>query len=176
MSKSYKEILPQIKAFVLDIDGVMTDGGLTIMPDGELLRTMNVKDGYAMQLAIKRGFKIFVISGGKNESVRLRLNGLGITDVVLGTHEKLEKIREFLDMYDMKMEELLYMGDDIPDLEAMNAVGLATCPNDAVPEIRNISDYISPFKGGKGCVRDIIEQTLKVQNCWLEESHQSYIA
>ncbi len=166
MSKSYKEIMPQITTFIFDVDGVLTDGTVTIFPDGELVRKMNIKDGYALKTAVQKGYNVCIISGGTNEGVRTRLNGLGITDIYLGAHHKTEQLEEYLDINNIKPEHVLYMGDDIPDYPVMKLVGLATCPKDAVPEIQDISHYISQKKGGNGCVRDVLEQVLKVQDKW----------
>lgn len=166
MEKSYKEFLTQITTFIFDVDGVLTDGSIQIGTNGELLRTMNIKDGYAMKYAREQGYTICVISGGKNEGVRHRLKGLGITDIYLGCPDKVEQMEEFLDIYDIQPKEVLYMGDDLPDLYAMTKAGLPCCPQDAVAEIKEISKYISHKKGGKGCVRDVIEQVLKVQGKW----------
>lgn len=166
MSKSYKEIMRQITTFIFDVDGVLTDGTVTIFPDGELVRTMNIKDGYALKTAVNKGYNVCIITGGTNEAVRSRLKALGITDIYLGAHNKIEQLDEYLDIYNIKSEHVLYMGDDIPDYPPMKVVGLAACPKDAVQEIQNISAYISQKKGGNGCVRDVIEQVLKVQDKW----------
>lgn len=168
MERNYKEYLASITTFVFDVDGVLTDGSIQISTEGELLRTMDIKDGYAMKHAIDQGFTVAVISGGKNEGVRSRLKGLGLTDVYLGCEDKTEQIDEFMDIYDIRPEQVLYMGDDIPDLYPMKKVAMPTCPQDAVPEIKEISKYISHKKGGQGCVRDVIEQVLKVQGKWLQ--------
>lgn len=166
MEKSYKEIMPQINTFIFDVDGVLTDGTVTIFPDGELVRTMNIKDGYALKTAVDMGFNVCIISGGTNPAVKSRLQALGITDIYLGAHHKTEQFDEYLDIYNIHPSQVLYMGDDIPDIPVMEKCGLATCPKDAVPEVQNISSYISQIKGGKGCVRDVIEQVLKVQDKW----------
>lgn len=166
MSKSYKEIMPQIKTFIFDVDGVLTDGGVHVFENGELVRKMNIKDGYALKSAVDAGYRVCIISGGSNEGVRKRLKGLGITDIYLGAHNKIEQYHELVDMYELKEEEVLYMGDDIPDYPVMNMVGFACCPNDAAPEIQEISHYISNKKGGYGCVRDVIEQIMRVQGLW----------
>jgi len=166
MEKSYKEIMPQITTFIFDVDGVLTDGKVTVFPDGQLIRTMNIKDGYAMKTAIDNGYRICIISGGTNDAVKSRLRGLGVTDIYLGAHDKVEQLDEYLDIYNIKPENVLYMGDDIPDFHVMKLIGLPTCPKDAVPEIQDISLYISQKKGGNGCVRDVIEQVLKVQDKW----------
>jgi len=166
MSKSYKEIMPQITTFIFDVDGVLTDGTVTVFPNGELVRNMNIKDGYALKTAVKKGYKVCIITGGTNEAVRDRLRALGITDIYLGAHNKIEQLDEYLDIYNVNADHVLYMGDDIPDYPVMKRVGLAACPKDAVPEIQDISHYISQKKGGNGCVRDVIEQVLKVQDKW----------
>ena len=169
MEKSYKEYLHHITTFIFDVDGVLTDGTVIINTDGELLRTMNIKDGYALKTAVQQGFNVGIISGGKNEGVRKRLKGLGITDIYLGAHHKVDQLDEYMDIYDIKPENVLYMGDDIPDLPVMQLVGLPTCPQDAVAEIKEVSKYVSFKNGGKGCVRDVIEQVLKVQGKWISD-------
>ncbi|WP_438988312.1 KdsC family phosphatase [Polaribacter sp.] len=168
MEISYKQILPKINTFIFDVDGVLTNGTLTIMPDGELVRHMNVKDGYAMKNALNKGFRVCIISGGTNEGVRNRLQALGIDDVFLGAHDKIKQYSELVKKYNLKPENILYMGDDVPDYPVMKLVGLPACPNDAVREIQQVSKYISDKKGGEGCVRDVIEQVLRVQNKWTE--------
>ncbi len=168
MEISYKQILPKINTFIFDVDGVLTNGTLTIMPDGELVRHMNVKDGYAMKNALNKGFRVCIISGGTNEGVRNRLQALGIEDVFLGVHDKIKQYNELVKKYNLKPENVLYMGDDVPDYPVMKLVGLPACPNDAVREIQQVSKYISDKKGGEGCVRDVIEQVLRVQNKWTE--------
>jgi 3-deoxy-D-manno-octulosonate 8-phosphate phosphatase (KDO 8-P phosphatase) len=164
--KSYKEYLADITTFIFDVDGVLTDGNITVTTDGELLRTMNIKDGFALKTAIDAGFKICIISGGSNEGVRKRLEGLGIKDIFLGAQNKIDLLSTYLNTHNVTKEQTLYMGDDIPDYHVMNMVGLPCCPQDAVPEIKAISKYISHKNGGKGAVRDIIEQVLKVQDKW----------
>ena len=166
MEKSYKEYLNHITTFVFDVDGVLTDGSVMVTTEGELYRTMNTKDGYALKTAVKQGFNVCIISSGTNEGVRLRLRGLGVTDIYLGAQHKKEVLEEYLDVYNLNPENVLYMGDDIPDLYVMQDVGLPCCPQDAVPEIKEISKYVSHRNGGKGCVRDVIEQVLKVQGKW----------
>ncbi len=166
MSKNYKEILPNISTMIFDIDGVLTDGTVTIFPNGELVRKMNIKDGYALKTAVDKGYKIAIISGGNNKSVVSRLKGLGIKDIYLGVHNKVEKLYEYLDMYELKLENVLYMGDDIPDYPVLELVGLPTSPQDAAPEIKKIAKYVSHKNGGEGAVRDVIEQVLKVQQNW----------
>ncbi|WP_418263412.1 KdsC family phosphatase [Flavobacterium faecale] len=168
MAKSYKEIMNDITTFIFDVDGVLTDGSVFIANDGEMLRTMNIKDGYAMKAAIESGYNVCIISGGKNEGVRVRLRNLGITDIHLGTPDKVETFEEYTELYNINPEQVLYMGDDIPDYHVMKLVGLATCPQDASPEIKGISKYISHKNGGKGAVREVIEQVMKVQGKWME--------
>lgn len=169
MEKNYKEYLNQITTFIFDVDGVLTDGSIQISTEGELLRTMNIKDGYALKTANRAGFTVCIISGGKNEGVKMRLRGLGLTDIYLGIEDKVEQMDEFFDIYAINPDEVLYMGDDIPDYYAMQKIGLPCCPQDAVAEIKNISKYVSHKKGGKGCVRDVIEQVMKVQGKWIDD-------
>ena len=164
--KSYKEYLKDITTFILDVDGVLTDGTITITMSGDMLRSMHTKDGFAIKTAIDAGFNMCVISGGTSESVRIRLEGLGMTDIFLGAHNKIEHFNTYFNSYGIKKENVLYMGDDIPDYPVMKLVGLPCCPQDAVPEIKAISKYVSHKKGGKGAVRDVIEQVLKVQGKW----------
>ena len=168
MAKSYKEIMNDITTFVFDVDGVLTDGSVFVSNEGEMLRTMNIRDGYALKSAIDCGYNVCIISGGSNEGVRVRLRNLGITDINLGTPDKVTTFDEYTDIYNIKPEQVLYMGDDIPDYHVMKLVGLPTCPQDACPEIKSISKYISHKNGGKGAVRDVIEQVMKVQGKWME--------
>lgn len=166
MNKNYKEILNHITTFILDVDGVLTDSSVHITESGEMLRIMNIRDGFAMKAALESGYKVCIISGGNNEGVRIRLRNLGITDIHLASQNKVETFKEYIDLYAIKPEEVLYMGDDIPDYHVMQLVGLPTCPQDASPEIKAISKYISHKNGGKGAVREVIEQVMKVQGKW----------
>lgn len=175
MEKSYKEILPQITTFIFDVDGVLTDGILNVMSNGELVRHMNVKDGFALKTAIDKGYKVAIISGGSSEGVKKRLNGLGITDVYLRIHNKIEKFDEYCKLRQVKPENILYMGDDLPDAEVMSKVALACAPQDADSEIQKIAHYISHKNGGKGCARDVIEQVMRVQGKWIEESYTTIV-
>jgi 3-deoxy-D-manno-octulosonate 8-phosphate phosphatase (KDO 8-P phosphatase) len=168
MAKSYKQIMNDITTFVFDVDGVLTDGSVFVSNEGEMLRTMNIRDGYALKSAIDCGYNVCIISGGSNEGVRVRLRNLGITDIHLGSPDKVATFDEYTDIYNNKPEQVLYMGDDIPDYHVMKLVGLPTCPQDACPEIKAISTYISHKNGGKGAVRDVIEQVMKVQGKWME--------
>jgi 3-deoxy-D-manno-octulosonate 8-phosphate phosphatase (KDO 8-P phosphatase) len=163
---SILEKFKSIRTFVFDVDGVMTDGSVQVFDTGEQLRTMNTKDGYCLQLAIKKGYRILVISGGLSEGVRLRLQKLGIQDVFLKVENKLEKLLEYTREHGLEEKDMLYMGDDIPDYQVMKQVGLACAPADAAPEIRHIAAYISSFAGGHGCVRDVIEKVLKLNGHW----------
>lgn len=155
-----------IRTFIFDVDGVLTDGSLFLTDEGHMLRTMNIKDGYALQLAVSKGYNIWVISGGKSEPVRCRLNKLGVTEVYLGVEDKKELLQEIAADSKIAYETMLYMGDDIPDYAAMQLCGLPCCPNDAVAEVRSVAKYISPTNGGRGCVRDVIEKVLKLNNDW----------
>jgi 3-deoxy-D-manno-octulosonate 8-phosphate phosphatase (KDO 8-P phosphatase) len=166
MEISYKQLLHKITTFIFDVDGVLTNGMLTIMPSGELVRHMNVKDGYGMKTALNKGFRVCIISGGTNEAVKSRLAALGIKDIYLGAHNKIEQYNEIVKKYNLTPEEIVYMGDDIPDVPVMQKVGMPSCPNDAVREVQQTAKYISDKKGGDGCVRDILEQVLKVQEKW----------
>jgi 3-deoxy-D-manno-octulosonate 8-phosphate phosphatase (KDO 8-P phosphatase) len=160
-----------VTTFVFDVDGVLTDGTLTILPGGIMARKMNVKDGYALQLAIKKGYDIVVISGGASEEVADRLNKLGVSDVFMKVTDKANVLESYLQKKGLRWDEVLFMGDDIPDLLAMKKVGIACCPADAVQEIKEISAYISPLPGGSGCGRDVIEKVLKMRRNWNEDSH-----
>jgi len=166
MAKSYKEIMNDITTFILDVDGVLTDSSVHITPTGEMLRVMNIRDGFAMKAALESGYNVCIISGGNNEGVRIRLRNLGISDIYLGSPDKVETFKEYCEIYNIKPEQVLYMGDDIPDYHVMQLVGLPTCPQDSSPEIKAISNYISHKNGGKGAVRDVIEQVMKVQGKW----------
>jgi 3-deoxy-D-manno-octulosonate 8-phosphate phosphatase (KDO 8-P phosphatase) len=169
MKTNYKEMLRDVTTFVFDVDGVFTDSSVLITTSGELLRKMSVRDGYAVKTALQKGYRICVISGGSNEGVRERLRGLGVTDIYLGAGYKDDILREYMLDYGIAPGEILFMGDDIPDIPAMRMVGMVACPQNAVPEVKAISHYISHLNGGEGCVRDIIQQVMKVQGHW--DSH-----
>lgn len=164
---NFREDLPNITTLIFDYDGVLTNGVVLITNSGDQLRTGHVKDGYALQLAIKSGYRIAVISGGYSESMRHRCNALKLQDVFLGVENKLEVFETYLKDHNLTPEEVLYMGDDIPDYEVMRRAGMPVCPADAAEEIRQISRYISYSRGGEGCVRDVIEQVMKVQGKWM---------
>lgn len=174
MAKSYKEIMNEITTFILDVDGVLTDSSVHITSSGEMLRTMNIRDGYAMKAAVESGYNVCVISGGSNEGVRIRLRNLGITDIHLAAPNKVQTFQEYTELYNINPEHVLYMGDDIPDYHVMKLVGLPTCPQDAAAEIKGISKYVSHKNGGKGAVRDVIEQVMKVQGKWMNHFDAKY--
>jgi 3-deoxy-D-manno-octulosonate 8-phosphate phosphatase (KDO 8-P phosphatase) len=166
--KSYKEKLPAITTFIFDVDGVFTNGDV-ILQENDVVRILNSRDGYAMQYASKMGYRILIVTGGTSESVKTRLTDLGATEVCLGSKNKLHVYDTLKTEYGFTDEEVLYMGDDIPDYHVMKIVGVSTCPQDAAVEIKAISDYQSPYNGGRHCVRDVIEQTLRVQDKWFKE-------
>lgn len=163
---NYKTRLQNIKAFVLDVDGVLSDGTVQLDASGEMTRNMNVRDGLAIRLALEAGFKIVIISAGTSLKVVDRLNYLGVCDVFMSIENKLDCLNTYLKDKNIMYEHVLYMGDDFPDAQCLRKVGVSTCPQDAMHEIRNLVDYISHVEGGKGAVRDVIEQTLRVQNHW----------
>lgn len=164
---NYKALLQEVDTFIFDYDGVMTDGKVILMEDGQPLRMANVKDGYVLQLIIKLGFNVVIISGGFSRSMENRFDTLGITDVYLGTKNKEKVLKKYLDEHKIDPKHVVYMGDDIPDFNVMKMIGIPVCPADASEEIKEISTYISDKNGGEGCVRDIIEQVLKVQGKWM---------
>lgn len=174
MATSYKQLMNNITTFIFDVDGVLTDGTIMVTTDGEMYRNMSIKDGYALKSAVLAGYNVCIISGGSNEGVRKRLDGLGITDIYLGAHQKMLQFEEYCIEKNINPEQILYMGDDIPDYPVMQEVGLAACPQDAAPEIKDISEYISPIKGGKGCGRDVIEQVMRVQGKWMTQFEAKY--
>jgi 3-deoxy-D-manno-octulosonate 8-phosphate phosphatase (KDO 8-P phosphatase) len=169
MAENYKSILKNINTLIFDIDGVFTDNRVILFPGMEPVRSFSARDGYAIQYAIKKGLRLVIITGGKSESVLTHLKNFGLEHVYTSVQNKEQKLNEFLELTKINLEEILYMGDDIPDMKVMKMAGLACCPQDAVNEIKHICNYVSPYKGGYGCVRDIIEQTLKVQGKWLDE-------
>lgn len=169
----FLEQLKQVTTLIFDVDGVLTNGDIIAAESGEFLRTFNIKDGYALQLAVKRGYKVCIISGGRGKALQNRFEGLGLTDIFLGIADKVAVYRGLLEKYQLTAPEILYMGDDIPDLKVMELVGVPTCPADAVPEIKAISKYISPYAGGKTAVRDIIEKVLRVQSMWFDDDHSA---
>jgi 3-deoxy-D-manno-octulosonate 8-phosphate phosphatase (KDO 8-P phosphatase) len=166
LSMNILEKFKLIKTFVFDIDGVLASDTFLILEDGLITRHMNSKDGYALQLAVKKGYRIAVISGSDSEAVKIRLSRLGVKDIFLKTANKKERLAEYVLQNELKWEEVLYMGDDIPDYACLQMVGLPCCPANAATEIKQISKYISPVDGGNGCARDVIEKVLKLNNHW----------
>ena len=164
----FLEQLQHISTLIFDVDGVLTTGDILASNTGEYLRTFNIKDGYALQLAAKKGYHVCIISGGSGEAMQKRFEGLGIPDIYLGVSDKVAVFNEIVARYKLDNNEVLYMGDDIPDYNIMQLVGLPTCPADAVDEIKAISTYISPYNGGRMAVRDIIEKVLRIQNNWFD--------
>jgi len=162
----YLEKLKKIRAFVFDVDGVFTDGKVWITPEGDLMRSMHTKDGLAVKKAVDEGFPVAIISGGNNRNIVGRFEYLGVKDIYLNALKKTEYFCDFLQHYQLQRDEVLYMGDDIPDIEPMQLAGLSACPADAVREVKETADYISPYPGGQACVRDIIEKVLKVHGKW----------
>jgi 3-deoxy-D-manno-octulosonate 8-phosphate phosphatase (KDO 8-P phosphatase) len=160
------ELFKPITTFVFDIDGVLTDGTVLLLENGLQARQMNVKDGLALQMAIKAGYRVMIISGGTSEPVINRLQYLGIEEVHLGLKDKLNFFEGIMQRYHVTWNEVLYMGDDLPDIPVLEKAGIASCPADAVPEVKNIATYISHLGGGKGCVRDVIEKILKLNGHW----------
>jgi 3-deoxy-D-manno-octulosonate 8-phosphate phosphatase (KDO 8-P phosphatase) len=156
----------KIRAIVLDIDGVCTDNTILVTDHGEFLRSMNVRDGLAIKKAIQAGFQLAVISGGRSQGTHKRFQLLGITEIHLGIEHKIAVLENLLAKWNLKMEQVAYMGDDLTDVEILSKVGLAACPKDSVPEVLKVSHYISPLDGGKACVRDLIEKILQAQGTW----------
>lgn len=166
MKKSYKEYLHQINTFIFDIDGVFTDGTVLVTQEGHLLRSVSVRDGLAVKLALEAGYHVCLISGGTNPGIVARFEALGVQDIYMGATHKLSPFHEYTEKIGVKHSQVLYMGDDLPDLPVMELVGLSTCPQNAVAEVKMSADYVSPHLGGQGCVRDVIEQVLKVNGHW----------
>ncbi|MBY0478461.1 MAG: HAD hydrolase family protein [Chitinophagaceae bacterium] len=164
------EQFKQINTFVFDLDGVLTDGSLIILNGNDFLRTMNIKDGYAIQLAVKKGYHVVVISGSVSKPCAERLEYLGVKNVFMKVRDKEEVLAQYFLANNLKWENCLFMGDDMPDLEVMKMVGLAACPADAVPEIRSVSKFISGVNGGNGCAREVIEKVLKLNGHWSSAS------
>ena len=161
--------LSKIKAFAFDIDGVATDGGIFCDSNGELLRTYDAKDGFALRMAVMNGYPVGVITGGSSESIRLRMvtSGVKPEDVFLHSRRKMEDFDTFCHRYNLEREEVIFFGDDVPDMEVMAASGCGVCPSDAVEEVKAMADWVSPFPGGHGCLRNTIETVLRAQGKWL---------
>lgn len=166
--KNFKEQLSNIRAFAFDCDGVFTDGKIIPIPGGEMLRGYNAKDGFAIALAVKRGYPIALITGGKGAMVKERFSMLGVEDIYMCCHNKLEALKDFMNKYNLTREEVVFMGDDTPDIEPMRYLAVSAAPQDAVSDVKSIASYISDKEGGRGCVRDLVEQVLKTQHQWPE--------
>jgi len=164
-------LLKHITTFVFDVDGVLTNGTILIMPNGLMARQMNIKDGYALQLAVKKNYHVAVISGGNSAEVQERMQLLGVQDVYMRITDKKTCLEEYMLVNNLRREEVLFMGDDIPDYTVMQHAGIACCPADAAQEIISIAHYISPLKGGEGCARDVIEKVLKLRGDWQVDTH-----
>ncbi|MCH8555615.1 MAG: HAD hydrolase-like protein [Schleiferiaceae bacterium] len=174
MKENYKILLRNVKTFIFDVDGVLTDGGVFMFPGQDPIRKFNSKDGFAMQYAMRMGYKIAIITGGKSQGVVERLKLFGIHDIYTSAHNKIEPYNDLLACYDLDPASILYMGDDLPDFEVMTRVGVATTPADGAPELKAIAHYVSPITGGNGCVRDVIEQTMRVQEKWALPEHWTW--
>ncbi|MEC4114700.1 KdsC family phosphatase [Myroides pelagicus] len=174
MSKHFKIIMNDITTFIFDVDGVLTDGTVHVSQEGELLRAMNIRDGYAIKAAVENGYNVFIISGGSNDGVRKRFENLGVKEIHLGVSNKVAVYNQLISKYNLDAEQVLYMGDDIPDYHVMQLVALPTCPQDAVPEIKKIAKYTSHVNGGRGAVRDVIEQIMKTQQKWFQHFDAKY--
>lgn len=167
MKENLFDKFARIKAIAMDVDGVLTDGSLLCTDSGEWVRRMNIKDGYAIAKAIKCGMPITAISGSIGEGVKLRLKRLGLEFVYQDVHDKVITLQEWLENVKLTAEEIIYIGDDLPDISVLRMVGLGCCPADAADEVKQVSEYISPYKGGEGCVRDIIEKVMRLQGTWI---------
>ena len=167
---NFKEDIVKTEAFLLDVDGVMTDGGIIPLANGDFIRKYYAKDGYAIAYAIRMGYKIGIITGGRGETLKLRLQMLGIKDIYMDCMDKIAAMHDFFTRHGLNPEHVIYMGDDIPDLECMRAVGIPVCPADSASEVIEASRYVSEFSGGCGCVRDIIEQVLRARGDWARDS------
>lgn len=171
---NFKEELRKVKAFIFDVDGVLSESRIYLHPGGEPMRSINIKDGFAIQYAIRKGYPVCIITGGNSQSVESRYRYLGVSDIYLRSKNKLDDLKDFLAKYDFASENVLYMGDDLPDYSVMQEVGFPTCPADAVEEIKSISLYISDKSGGEGCVRDVIEQVLRLHGKWMDPEALSW--
>lgn len=167
MEMNFKQKLQRVRTLIFDVDGVLTDGSLLVMPDGEFLRRMNIKDGYAMSQAIKHGYRIAIISGGHSTGVPVRLRRLGVEEVHMGVENKLEVYEQLLRKYNIADEEVLYMGDDVPDLPVLRRCGVPCCPAGSAVEVEQQSIYVSHKASGDGCVRDVIEQVMRLHGKWV---------
>ena len=170
----FKEELTKVKAFVFDVDGVLSASTQVLGPNGETIRTANLKDGFAMVYAVRAGYPMAIITGGKTIEVIKRCQMIGIKDIYAGSLKKLPALYDFIEKNNLKAEEVMYMGDDLPDYPVMKAVGVPVCPNDAAPEIKAVSHYISDKNGGEGCIRDVLEQVLRAQGTWMDPENMDW--
>ncbi|MBO4370970.1 MAG: HAD-IIIA family hydrolase [Paludibacteraceae bacterium] len=168
---NFKEELSHIRAFIFDVDGVLSSSTIPMYPNGEPMRTANIKDGYVLQLAVKLGYPIAILTGASTQAIKTRFTNLGIEDIYMGSANKIENYELFKAKHHLSDNDILYMGDDLPDLPVLQRVGVPTCPVDAAVEVKAIARYISALPGGNGCVRDVIEQVLKAQGKWLQNEH-----
>lgn len=166
MDKNFKELLPAVRGFAFDVDGVLSQQQVPMSPEGIPMRTANIKDGYVLQLAVKLGYSIAIITGGNSEAIRKRYEGLGIKDIFMGQSTKTGAYEEWRNKCGLTDSEVLYMGDDMPDLPILKRVGVPVCPIDACVDVKAVCRYVSPFKGGECCVRDVMEQVLRSQGKW----------
>jgi|TARA_B110000495_G_C23002893_1_gene592067 3-deoxy-D-manno-octulosonate 8-phosphate phosphatase (KDO 8-P phosphatase) len=164
---NYKTRLKSITTFVLDVDGVLTNGKLILEGSGEITRTISTRDGYIIRRAIKKGYNVSIITFGNSKMLEKMMNYLGVSDIFSSVENKLETLNSYCSSKNITLENVLYMGDDMPDIDCIKSASIGTCPNDAVPEIREVADYISHVNGGDGCVRDVMEQVLKINNDWV---------
>ena len=168
---NFKEEIACVRGFVFDVDGVFTDGGIIVTPEGDFMRKYNAKDGYAVQYAIRCGYQVAIITAGRGRCLDVRFEMLGVTHLFTNCHDKMAALQKFMADTQLTPAEVLYMGDDIPDMEAMQTTGLPVCPADATPDIIEISRYVSQYRGGEGCVRDVIEQVLRARGDWMKTTN-----
>ena len=166
MRRNFKEKLTDIKAFAFDVDGVLSMTQVPMFPNGEPMRTANIKDGYAIQLAIKLGYHVAIITGGNTEAIKARYTNLGVKDIFMVQSNKVNAFELWKESHGLETNQILYMGDDMPDLPILKRVGVPTCPADATRDVQAVCDYISPYNGGQCCARDVIEQVLRVNDQW----------
>ena len=167
MKNNYKKFLKDITTFILDVDGVMTNGKIIYTHDGKIDRQFQAKDGYAIKHAISKGYNFVIISGGTQNNIKKRLKSLGVEDVFISAFDKLKIFNDYIAKKNLSPDNILYMGDDNPDIDVLKIVKISTCPSDASSDVKEVCDYISNKKGGEGCVRDVIEQVMRVHNKWI---------
>ena len=168
---NFKEDIEKVRGFVFDVDGVFTDNRLIVTPDGEFVRTYNSKDGFAVRVLVKKGYPVCIISGGRGQALLHRFETLGVSDVYIDCLDKLPRLQEFMGKYGLERDEVMFVGDDIPDIPAMRFAGVPVCPSDAAVDVKRVARYVSGFAGGEGCVRDVIEQVLRARGEWFPEDY-----